>query len=188
VGLVKTVPIGLRRVLEYQLGVPLGEEPVHRTLPRTAMRIVVAVGVVAVVIGVVLYAKSAVHYGIGSIKKPGGGMYPLIAVSILALGLVGMAVEAVRGTLVPPLAEDEKAADLAGAFRASAVVVLAVIYILVTPTIGDQLSGVLFAVLVLFVMGNRLWLTLVGGILLGLGAHALFVGVLALPLGHGSGI
>jgi hypothetical protein len=188
VGFVKAVPIGVRQVLDFQLGVPLGDEPVHRTLPRAVVRVVVAVGVVVVVIGLVLYARSAVHYGLGSIKKPGGGMYPLIAVTILALGLLGMAVEAARGTLVPPLAEDEKPADLAGAFRASAVVVLAVIYILVTPTIGDQLSGVLFAVLVLFVMGNRLWLTLIGGILLGLGAHALFVGVLALPLGHGSGI
>lgn len=196
-------PILRHRVLHYRLVAGDRAAASGGGTHRWAGRAAAGAGWVVALVAVGVYARTAIGYHVGSLRRPGPGLFPLVAVTVLSVGLAGLALERRR---TPPAHTDSTAGpdapdrpdgtdaadgadglDWASPLRLAAILVLSIGYVLLTPALGDLASGTAFAVGVLLVMGNPLWLTVLGGLALGLGSHYLFVTVLGLPLGHGSG-
>jgi hypothetical protein len=181
----------LLAVINYQFLVSAERTRQSGPLSATVIRILQGTGLAAVLLILVVYTRSALSYGVGTPSDPGAGFFPLVAVIVLALGITGMVVRRLRGNPAPqPEAEvtEHVVAEPGGQFRATALLVLSVLYVLVIGHLGDLLSGICFVGLVLIAMGNRLWVAVVGGVAVGFAAHYIFVNLLSIPLGHGSGL
>jgi hypothetical protein len=181
----------LLAAINYQFLVSTNHPRESQPLSGTAIRILQGIGAAAALLILVAYTRSAVSYGVGSLSDPGAGFFPLVSVIVLVLGIIGVIVRRLMGNSEPQPARpatEHVVAEPGGRVRAIALMVLSVLYVLVTARFGDLVSGICFVVLVLIAMGNRLWVALVGGIAVGLAAHYLFVNLLSIPLGHGSGL
>jgi hypothetical protein len=181
----------LLAVINYQFLVSAEHTRQPRPLSARVIRILQGIGLAAVLLILVAYTRSALSYGVGTPSDPGAGFFPLVAVIVLAVGIIGIVVRRVRGNTAPePATEvtEHVVPEPGGQFRATALLVLSVLYVLVIGHLGDLLSGICFVGLVLIAMGNRLWVAVVGGVAVGFAAHYIFVNLLSIPLGHGSGL
>jgi hypothetical protein len=146
-------------------------------LPRLVPAAVLAVA------GVYLF--QALKLPLGSAARPGAGFYPVIvAVFACVICLVGL----VRGVGFSPQAagSDADDGDPMPALRRVAITTAALAgFCVVMPWTGYPVAAAAFVIVTLLGLGSRPWAAVTIGILGALGSHALFAGLLDVPLPRG---
>jgi len=129
-----------------------------------------------------LYVAEALRYPLGSLSRPGAGLYPLLVGGLIGLAALATAAEvhtAGRGSQVTwP--------DRPGTFRVLSIVAAAVTYIVLLPYTGHLTAAIPVTVVPLWVMGIRRWWQVAGlSVFLTLASYYLFVVLLRVPFPAG---
>lgn len=139
----------------------------------------------------VLYFKSAYSSGIGSLSRPGEGLFPLISGATAALGFVAAAIEGVRsraaGEKEPPSGgeplssqqEQRDTLDVSNVWRTAAVIVCSIAFVLYgsainLPYVGTFAGIGILAFVVMLMMRQSIWRALIVAIATALLCHLVF--------------
>lgn len=139
------------------------------------------------------FAWSSYSSGIGSLRKPGDGLVPMVAVAVIALGLVAAVVERIRerrdgdekpvtGKLDDQKDDDQKDIEkrLWTSPRMLVVIVVAIVFVVYatdagnTPYFGAYAGIGFISFVVMLAMRERLWLALTVGVIVTLVSHLVF--------------
>jgi hypothetical protein len=153
----------------------------------------------------VLYFKSAYSSGIGSLNRPGEGLFPVISGAIAALGLVAAVFEWVRGRAVDtkdpppdgeplsygqPLSsqpEQRGTLGVSNILRTAAVIAVICAFAIYGSTINFPYVGTFAGIgvvsfVVMLMMRQSLWSALIVAIALAVLGHLIFGTLLHVPL------
>ncbi len=156
----------------------LPEEEGHRASERVSV-VIAAVVVLAVA---VTYLVVAFGYKFGSLDQPGPALFPVIIGFGLVAVSIGLLVEGLRTP------KDRKVVwpYLSGAIRLAVAIVAGIVYIAITPVIGQFLAGTLLCAALLWAMRlKHWWLIVLLSVAFSAGVEYLFGVVLSVPLPRG---
>lgn len=133
----------------------------------------------------VLYLLEDRNYGLGSMARPGPGLYPLV-VGVVTLAFTSMTVvEVARGKNQQGISYQWPSG--AARWRVLTVVATGFAYTALLTTLGELVCGFLSAIAILWVMGIRTpWKTLLTALLLAGSFHLIFSVLLGVPLPRGT--
>lgn len=134
------------------------------------------------------FAWSSYSSGIGSLRNPGDGLVPMVAVAAIALGLVAAAVERIRERRdgdekqVTGKLDDHKDIEkrLWTSPRMLVVIAAAIVFVVYatdagsTPYFGAYAGIGFISFVVMLAMRERLWLALTVGVIVTLVSHLVF--------------
>lgn len=149
-----------------------------------ARRMPAIVAVLSVVISL-FYLFEDRNYGLGSMARPGPGLYPLL-VGIVTLIFTSMtAVEVARGKNQVGISYDWPSG--AARWRVATVVLAGFGYTVLLTSLGELVVGFLAAVAVVWVMGVKtIWKALIIAAILAGAFHLIFSVLLGVPLPRGT--
>jgi putative tricarboxylic transport membrane protein len=131
----------------------------------------------------VLFLFGTREYRLGTLARPGPGLYPFLIAVLLVMSTAGSIVEALRAKSSGAAIEWP---DGAGWLRIATIMIATVGYIMLVSTLGDLVSGIVATLMVTRAMGMSSWAR--AGLLAvatAIGLHVLFSVVLGVPLPHG---
>lgn len=138
----------------------------------------------AIVVGLLglAYMVMGLGYPMGSLARPGPGIFPVFVGILLLLGCVGTGFEAISKP-APTKVDWPKGKER---WRILAVISACLIYSVTLLVLGHLLSTTVVISVVLHVMGIRSWFLKIGmGLAIGLGTLYLFSNFLGVPLPKG---
>jgi hypothetical protein len=130
----------------------------------------------------IFYLVAALHYPMGTARKPGPGLYPLMVACFLLASSIITCLQARAG-------ETREKTDWprgGGRRRIAAILVALLAYILMLPVIGHPIAATIVAFIALQALEEfRLPMRIGLAVLLGLGSFYLFHNLLGVPLPGG---
>lgn len=132
------------------------------------------------------YLVLALGYSVGSLRHPGPGLFPSLVGAVLVIGVL------VRGgaVLVGRHQSGQRHRLTRGAYlRVAAIVVAIAAYVVLIPYVTDLVAAAGLTFTVAYAMGlRRIWVAAILAVAFAVLSHVLFVMVLNVPLGEGSGL
>jgi hypothetical protein len=137
--------------------------------------------------GCVIYLVSAWRYSLGSLARPGPGLFPFVAGVILLAGLAGY-LASHAAALRRARHRRASRAGTSAVVRAAVAVAAGFFYVFGIQHLNDILVAAVSSFLVIIVAGQKLWVSLLAACLTGVATHYVFVVALGVPIGHGSSL
>ena len=129
-----------------------------------------------------IYLGVALTYPIGSLAKPGPGVFPLFVAILILLGSLGTFGSRPEG----PAEEEVRWPDRRGWGRITAVTAACLAYVIALTSLGHLLASTVVIFVVLHVMRMRSWTLKAGlAVMIGLISYLFFATLLGVPLPQG---
>lgn len=129
-----------------------------------------------------IYLGVALTYPVGSLAKPGPGVFPLFVAILILMGSVGTFGSRRDG----PAEEEVRWPDKRGWVRIAAVTAACLAYVIALTSLGHLLASTVVTFAVLHVMRMRSWALKVGlAVMMGLVSYLFFATFLGVPLPQG---
>ncbi len=129
-----------------------------------------------------IYLGLALTYPVGSLAKPGPGVFPLFVAILILLGSLGTFASRPDG----PAEEEVRWPDKRGWGRIVAVTAACVVYVIAITRLGHLLASMVVIFVVLHVMRMKSWALKVGlAVTIGVVSYLFFATLLGVPLPQG---
>ena len=141
--------------------------------------------ILAVITGLLslAYLGQGLTYPLGTLARPGPGIFPLFIGIMIFLGSLSTALGAMRKDTLP---EEVQWPDKRGFWRIAAVTIVTLAYVIGLSNLGQIVSSVVVTFVVLHVMGMRSWVLKIGlALMIGFSTYYLFAKLLGVPLPQG---